>query len=274
MATVIIPPGTANPVPLIADGDKVHLIEGEQDYSGTSLDLSALANGLNLLKFGKLCRVKNSASNPWKVDVDQGTNPHVLVAGGGPHYFHPGGGSSLITRFKMLAPGRAFFIGGGTVTNFEQRSGISDFSSAVIATNAYLGGGQCTIASNATAITLLEVGPGASAIIKRSITTGTFFGGNVACKADDSSGTLPTGGTIKNYGADVTWMFGAITSLELRGPNATFDISNAPKDFSIGTLIIDSWAKRNPKNKLVSQHAVITLPTPTVRFDETDDLSI
>jgi hypothetical protein len=283
MATVTIPPGNLNPGALIANQDLVNIVEGEQEFvTAGNLNLSGFADGLNRFVIGARSRVKNSAAVPWRFDCDYGTNPYVLIAGGGPHYLWPDGGSDLFTRLKMISPGRLFLVGGGTVTHTEQRSGILDINAAVVATNLRLFGGQCVQGYNATANTAWLVGPGANLTTERGFSgTSIVYGGRVSAKISDSSGTLPTGGTLQVFGGEVEWMMGDISRVELYGPDAVLDLSKAPKDMTITTLIMDSWAKRNPRNKFVSQHAAVTLPSVgtylassalTVLADEYDSL--
>lgn len=263
MATVYLPPGNLNPAALIGNQDLFNVVEGEQEFvTANNLNLNSLTDGLNRFVIGAKARVRNSAAVPWRFDCDYGTNPYVLLAGGGPHYIWPDGGHDLITRLKMIMTGRAFLIGGGTVTHIEQRAGILDINAAVAATNLRLFGGQCVQGYSATANTSWLVGPGANLITERGVSgTGIVYGGRVSAKIADSSGTLPTGGTLEIYGGEVEWMMGDISRVELYGPNAVLDLSKAPKDMAITTLIMDSAAKRNPRNKFVSQHAAITLPS-------------
>jgi len=282
MAVTIIPPGNATPASLVSDHDLVHSIEGEQEI--TAFDLSALTDGLNRFVIGPKSRIKNSALAPYKMDVDYGTNPYVLVAGGGPHYFWPGGGNATITRLKMIARANLYVMGGGTLTYLEQRTGTVDINAAVIAVNLYLFGGKTTQPYNATANTSWLIGPGSDLQTERGISgTGIVYGGaRVSAKRSDSSQSLPTGGTLKIYDSTVEWMMGNITNVELYGPNAVLDLSRAPKSMTITKLVMDSYAKRNPKNKLASQHAAVTLPVTgtylgaadlTVLADESDDLT-
>jgi len=282
MADRYVAKGTTNLGLLtINDNDRVIFAEGEQTITtGTDITTGhSLAEGLQALIFQRTAAIKVPAQSPLKVDIDNTastSNPQLYYAQNtGEVWIQPSGDDNLIKRAKHIGRSSTLgFMGGGTLTTLEQRSGTSIVQSAVALTNLYLGGGSASLLYKSTNATLIDQA-GGSLFSQRAPTTGYFHGGKAVFSLEDSSASLPTATLIRCDGnADVTWRLGDITTLYLLGPNAVFDISNIVANITIAAFIVDSLAMRNPRNKhLIASLFSATKTAVTVLYDESDSLA-
>lgn len=272
-----VPKGTTDlSTVTINDTNFLLFTEGDQTITAGN-NLSALTQGLSGIKFGKQARVNIPAQYALRVDVDDTSTDYSPVVtfeqAGGQVWMYPGGDESLIVRVKHTGAGFLGFMTGGTVTNHEQRNGRAYFTSDVALTNAYHGGGELTMKYKASGPTLINQ-DGGVINSERGFTSAYLAGGMSNWRREDTSGTLPSATTIWCLGSHrATWQLGDITTLHLRGPDAVFDISKVVRPITIGTLVIDHWALRNPANNILrAAQFGVTISSATILYDEQDTL--
>jgi len=226
------------------DGD-IYVVEGpnQNQTIDTSVDLSALAEGLERVEFRDGANVSFNADSPLKVDLDYSPSAHMLFAQrGGQVFYWPGGDNALCNRIKHVGTGALHVISGGTVTDWEQASGRGRVAAASICTNCYVSGGAFTMEYNATAWTGGRLA--GQCMIHRA------FSGTVKVAGAGSiitvgkrlpSDTIPTGGTLEIAGGRVIWKGGNITNLYLYG-DGMFDFSQAVQNVTITNLYADGPA--------------------------------
>lgn len=272
-----VPKGTTDlSTVTINDTNYLQFSEGDQTITAGN-NLSALTQGLSGLKFGKQAQVNIPASSALRVDVDDVSTDYSPIllyeSNGGTVWMYPGGDESLISRVKHLGAGYLGFMTGGTVTNHEQRAGTGYFTGDVALTNCYHGGGNLTLKYKSTVVTLLNQ-DGGTINSERGVTTAWLAGGVSNWRKEDTAGSPPGATTIYCLGTHrATWQLGDITTLHLRGPNAVFDISKIIRPITIGTLVIDSLALRNPANNILKAAQFgVTISAKTVLYDEADTI--
>jgi hypothetical protein len=266
-----VPPGTTSLASYGANGDVLVFSEGDQTVSA-GLDKSGLAEGFAGIEFGSGWRGVISAASPLLCDVDNGAGAYVsILSSAALICITPKGDDNLIHRLRLLGSATCQLVGAqGTVTRAEVAAGRLVVSEQVTVTNLDTVGGTVTAyyhASPAAVFTTVNVN-GGSVHSGRSFTTAKVSAGLLNVGREDSSLTLPTGGTLEITGGKVIWRGGNITTLVVRG-TGVFDASMATQPFTISSLEVDATAKRN--SKFQSPNATITLPgTPTVRCDVSD----
>lgn len=265
MATIFVPKGTTDISGLgIASGDYLMFNEGSQTITA-GLDLSGLAAGLIGIGVGPaFTGWIGTGSSSLRCDVDAGAPNEVLYqAGGGGMYLRPGGGHSLVTKVTHMGIGTIHLTSGGTVTNLEQVRGTTYVPDVVAVTNIFCSGGQIIQAYSGTANTSWRVAGG-------SLVTGRGFSGtarigrnsHVIVRREDSSTTLPTGGTWEIAGRDdgrhaVEWHGQNVGTVTLLDERASIDMSNVFVDASI-TILGPAAALRRCRLESKYKHVTIT----------------
>lgn len=262
MADVIIPKGTSDLSTVsISDSDSVFAHEGSQ-LINAGTDLSGLTNGLTEVFFGPSTAISIDPSAPLRVDVDQGAALFRNYAGGGHLYVRPNGNSNVITTYEHLGRGKTTFTAGGTVTTLSQRSGEVFISEDVSVTTFNQRGGDCNAQYKSTVFTTLRVG-GGNLRSGRGFTTAFVTGGaHCTFRREDTSATTPAGTTLNIMQGTVRWAGGDITTVNLLGPDAILDLSEAPYNLTIGTLNV--FGDDYNKSSLASQFATVTITSENV----------
>jgi len=218
MAAIIVGKGVTDLTTLgIADHDTIQFSEGGQTITDSAqATLSGLTDGLAGIFFDPFYTGTIPDSMALKCDVDYGSDPIVVYkASGGSVSLWPAGGSGVITKVNHFGAGNINIVSGGTVTNWEQASGLgylSPSSAGAVTTTAPTAAGHLQQVvgivkkSHATDGKILFF-PGARIIRKigtPSIQAGAGYG--ALCKFD---GTVPP--TVNDdegdgYGAGSVWV--------------------------------------------------------------------
>lgn len=276
MATVIQTPGVET-VATVADTDTLQFLEGSQTLSAGG-DKSGLATGLASVQLAKTCLVQNTAADPLKCDLDVSSSSHLTDErrANRPWYFWPGGGSALAKIVRVLNGGMQNLIGGGRLEQAQLRSGIINAASAVRVDAVYQCGGAMNQAIHASTNTNTDIYCVRGTFNSERGFSGTCYAGPGSVmkfrRKDNSSGSMPTGGTLIVCGGKVEWGIGNITNLYLL--DGEFDISAVPADCTITNLFIFSHMKRSSGVKLKGRNATVSITNTTVWADETTDLNL
>ena len=279
MAIVTLAPGVETLAgATLADGDTLVIADGSQTISAGGDKSTVSLAGVRL---GPRFLGRNTSADPLKTDVDSTSASSIVDErpGGMPWYTHLAGPSLLGKFLRLLNGARHHLVSGGRLEEAQVRNGILRAEASVRVDALRACGGSSSFAAHSNAMTDAHlvrhsiesqrgfsgtwiVGPGASATFRR---------------ADNSTGTMPTGGTLIVCGGRVEWSLGNITELVLL--DGEFDISGAPENLTIGTIKIMSHMKRSPKVKLQSATATVTLPSTVgtnlfVWGDERTDLTL
>ncbi len=274
MANVIVQPGVET-IPSVADTDDLKFLEGSQTVSAGG-DKSGLATGLASVQLGRGSLVQNTAADPLKADLDVSSSSHLTDErrASRPWYFWPGGGSALAKIVRVLNGGMVNLIGGGRLEQAQLRSGYINAASAVRVDAVYQCGGAITQAIHASTNTNTDIYSVRGSLTSERGFSGTCIAGPGSVlkfrRKDNSTGSMPTGGTLWVVGGKVEWGIGNLTNLYLL--DGEFDISSVPADMTITNLYIMSHMKRSPNVKLKGRNATVTITNVTVWGDETTDL--
>lgn len=273
MADVIVQPGVET-IPSASAGDDLKFLEGSQTLSAGG-DKSALAN-LASVQLGRNCLVQNTAADPLKADLDATSASHLTDErrAARPFYFWPGGGNALAKILRVLNGGMQNWIGGGQLEEAQIRSGYFNAASAVRVDAVRQCGGAITQAIHASTNTNTDITCTRGSFTSERGFSGTCIAGPGAVmkfrRKDNSTGSMPTGGTLWVVGGKVEWGIGNLTNLYLI--DGEFDISAVPANCTITNLYIMSHMKRSDKVKLKGRNATVTITNTTVWADETTDL--
>lgn len=229
MADRYVPKGTTDLGTItINSADSLFFGEGEQTVS-SGTNLSALAAGLvdvtvNRAFTGNIVDLRLDITNLLWYDA----------GGGSMSIIADGTATEIIAKVWHTGLGTLTFKTAGTVTNWEQISGTGYVEDTGIVTNVRLGGGVLNQKYHATANTAWTISGGILVTGRGVSGTANIGGGTVIVRREDSSATVPTGGTLNIVGpAKVVWQGGNITALNLLHPDAVFDPSQAPAAFTI-----------------------------------------
>lgn len=241
----------------ITDTDTLYSSEGGQTYSAGT-NLSALTQGLTAWYVEeRFTGNGGTPGSPIRVDFDAGIGQFSYAAGGGSWYYYPGGDESLCNEIEQLGRGRLFLSTGGTVTALEQANGYVYIPDTVAVTNFRQTGGECDQLYSSTLNTTWFIDGGLFRT-GRGFTGTSYVGGgaNVIVSREDTSSTLPTGGTLVVGDATVKWRGGNITAVVLASAGAMLDLSEAP---NAATIAVSGTAKALARSKLSSKYATLTV---------------
>lgn len=279
MATVTVTPGVSSMAGYFTtNGDIVKFIEGEQQL--TNCDKSGSNRIIDKVEIGELSRVFTDSADPLKFDMTTGARSGLVTRSVGSRRIHcfAAGPTNIWNVLKNLGNNFVVMLG-GRFKEYHQRSGegLANVSSRVDA--AYILGGNYRQQLNANLNTdlILKL---CSFVSERGFSgTCTVLRGAKAIfkRADNSTGTMPTGGVLKVLGpGDCEWCLGDLD--ELWWLDGDFTLRNAPEDFAIGILHITAENKKKLLEQLKSANCNVTLPSVVgtdlfVYGDEKDDLS-
>lgn len=254
MATVIVPKGTTDLSGLtITDEDNLHFVEGGQVVS-EGLTESGLATGLTFLRVFPTFAgsVGGAAHGAFKADIITALEYN---AGGGSFYYEPSGAADSCAKLMVAGSGRFYATGGGTIVEAQVDNAYLSIAAAVLATNIRQGGGTIEQLYNATANTDWTIDGGVFRTGRGFSGTARISGGaEIVVAREDSSSTLPTGGTGILGDGRVKWRGGNAGTWYV-GRNAMLDLSEAPADM---TITVVGHAKAIARSILKSRHATVT----------------
>lgn len=235
----------------ITAGDTLYFSEGGQTINAGT-DLSALA-AMAAVYVEPRCAVSIATGVVLKADITL----FQFSLGGGSWYYQPGGPTTTCTTLIHNGTGRIYVVGGGTVTNYEQDGSYGWIAAEVVATHVRQASGQLDQLYNATANTDWFV-TGGVFNTGRGFSGTSYVGGGaqVNVSREDTSATLPTGGTLNLGDAYVNWRGGNITAVNLIGNSGVLDLSNAPNAI---TATINGTAKALARCRLDSKFVTHTL---------------
>jgi hypothetical protein len=178
---------------------------------------------------------------------------NMLSAGGGYMQVEANdSGTNIIVKLRQTGFGELSVVGSGTVTNFEQTSGVATFADASVLTNADLYGGRSIIGYNGTAITALNV-YGGSHVIRRAATTANINGNVEFAREDTTASTGISATTINHSAGRILWNGNNITTYNALGTGVLLDWTQSKVGFTITTLnapvqVVDRLGLRQGNN--------------------------
>lgn len=148
-----------------------------------------------------------------------------------------GTGANTIAEMNVQGACTVMDVGGGEVTVLNQTLGSVSIAEGTDLVTFRHWGGSAEVGYDSTAITTFEA-RGASSIIRRPVTTATVSNrANVMFSREvvtESSGLTATTLNIDN--ATVTWIGGAITTVNLLTPGSVFNWRLMNESVTIGTV--------------------------------------
>lgn len=263
MAAIIVGKGVTDLTTLgIADHDTIQFSEGGQTITDSAqATLSGLTDGLAGIFFDPFYTGTIPDSMALKCDVDYGSDPIVVYkASGGSVSLWPAGGSGVITKVNHFGAGNINIVSGGTVTNWEQASGLGYLSPSSAITNFVMTGGRFNAPYAATAFTTGKITGGTLTSGRGWSTSLDQSGGTVTTAREDTNATLPTGATLTLTGdAKHYWRGGNITTLKVSGPEVLFDARDVTKAITITNLYCTGDAEEMCRKYLKGRNFAITV---------------
>lgn len=245
--------------------------EGSQTVTN-GLDQSGLADGIGSIFVSDRASVsfRGSAGEYLKAGI---SGVFLSKANGGRVYYTPLGSGTVTTcaRIKWLGLAELYLGGGGTAVNLEVASGTAYVTETTNVTNMYIDGGGVTQEYKSTANTTVWLGNGGTLLSGRGWSGTMIMGGGSQASFEvlQTSGTLPTGGTLTIGSGRFRWRGGNITTINAIG-DAILDFSDAPSDLTITNL--NATAGVLKRSRLKSRFATVTVTNLAVRCAERDEI--
>ena len=203
----------------ITNGASVYFMEGEQTVTA-GMNLSALTTLVDII-FGP-----GFAGNVPDLQFDSSGTVRYEASGGSVGLIADGTATEIIAKVEHMGFGRLTAKTAGTITEWQQGRGIGVIQDSVIATNIRMSGGQLKQYYKSTANTGWTISGGTFHTGRGFSGTANVTGGTVIVRREDSSATVPTGGTLNISGpAKVKWCGGNITALNLLTPDSRVDFT-------------------------------------------------
>lgn len=231
MASVYVPKGTTDLSGLgIANGDSVYIMEGDQSIvSGTNLSgLTTLVDVVVGPGFtGNIVDLQCDLSGVFRYEAGGGSCS--LIANGT--------STEIIAKVEAVGYGRLELKTAGTFTEVQVGSGDVLIRDAVDVTNIRQTGGKVQQYYKSTANTGLTIAGGTFLSGRGFSGTANISGGTAIFRREDSSATVPTGGTLNLTGNPrLKWVGGNITALNLLSPNVWPDFTEIVAALTITDL--------------------------------------